>query len=107
MRWFASHGWVVIAPDHTGNTFSDHRDPLPSSHFIARPRDIGALLDALDSLPADDPLSGVVDTGRVVLSGHSFGAYTTWSAAGAAFDMDRIREACQGGGGALPAAARP
>jgi predicted dienelactone hydrolase len=83
MRHHASHGWVVVAPDHTGNTLMDHRDPLPTSIYVARPSDITVSLDELD---ADAALGGRADTSRVVLSGHSFGAYTTWSALGATFE---------------------
>lgn len=95
MQYFASHGWVAIAPDHTGNTLTDHVDPLPTAHYLQKPADISAALDALDALPADDPLAAA-DTSRVVMSGHSFGCYSTWAAAGASYDLDAVTEACPG-----------
>jgi len=94
MRHFATHGWVVVAPDHTDNTLLNAADPLPTAHYFQRPLDIGAALDALDDLPSDDPLTGKIDLGRVVLSGHSFGTYTAWACAGAAYDIDSIQAAC-------------
>ena len=97
MRHFASHGWVGVAPDHTHNTLTDHTDPLPTAHYFQRPLDITAVLDALEGLPEDDPLAGKVDTSRVVLSGHSFGAFTTWVSLGAAFDLDHIQARCETG----------
>ena len=36
-RYFASHGWVTVAPGHTQNTIIDHVDPLPVAHFLHRP----------------------------------------------------------------------
>ena len=91
MRHFATHGWIAVAVDHTGNTLMDHRDPMPTEVYVARPRDISAALDTLEQLPADDPLAGAADTSRVLLSGHSFGNYTTWAAAGATYDNAQAR----------------
>lgn len=96
MRHLASHGWVVVAPDHTNNTLTDHRDPLPTAHYVHRPQDISGVLDHL-AASADTLLAGTPDVSRVVLSGHSFGAYTTWSAGGAAYDPDAVAERCGGG----------
>ena len=103
-RYFASHGWVVVAPDHTGNTLLDHSDPLVTSHYLDKPQDISRVLDELDALPASDPLAGLADTSAVVLSGHSFGSYPTWALLGATYDPAAIDTACTGGGG-LPTGA--
>ena len=95
-RHFASHGWVVLAPDHTLNTFLDKVRPPDWIHY-ARGLDIAATLDAADALEASDPLAGKLDLSRVVMSGHSFGAFTTWSVAGAAFDVAALRSRCERG----------
>ena len=85
MRHFASHGWVVIAPNHINNTIGDHSSPLPINHFIHRPMDITQSLDLLENRTVE--LGGEINTEQVVLSGHSFGAsYSTWSSAGASYD---------------------
>ena len=94
MRHFASHGWVVAAPDHSGNTLVDNIDPRPPWMYTARPADISASLDFLDALPENDPLKGLLATDTVVMSGHSFGGYTTFVSAGAAFDQAKVQDLC-------------
>lgn len=97
MRHFASHGWVAVAPDHTDNTLSMNIEPRPTRHFFERPLDIRASLDAVENLPAGDPLAGFCDTEHVAMTGHSFGTYTTWVSGGAAFDLAAIQAACDAG----------
>ena len=85
MRHFASHGWVVIAPNHINNTIVDHQSPLPVNHFIHRPMDITQSLNLLEN--GQITLAGNINTNKVVLSGHSFGAsYSAWSSAGASYE---------------------
>ena len=98
MRHFASHGWVALAPDHTDNTLADAVEPRPTRHFYERPLDIRQSLDTLDGLAPPDPLAGATDTSRVIMTGHSFGTYTAWASAGAAFDTAAIDDACANGG---------
>jgi len=97
MKHFASHGWVAVGVDHTGNTIADHVDPLATSHYVSKPKDVSALLDALAALPDGDPLSKA-DVSKVVLGGHSFGTYTTWALAGATTDAAALTESCKPGG---------
>ncbi len=97
-----SHGWVVAAPDHVGNTFAagfpDFSEPSPTAHYIARPQDASA---ALDLVIDGAMLAGPVDLDRVGLSGHSRGAYTVWAAAGGTFDAEAIAAGCAGETGAF------
>lgn len=97
MRYFATHGWVVVAPDHEDNTLLGNVDPLPTRHYYERPLDIRAALDALAQLPEDDPLHGSANLAAVAMSGHSFGVYTTWAVGGAAFDPQAIELGCADG----------
>lgn len=92
MRFFASHGWVAIAPDHTDNTLLRTVEPRPTAHYIHRPLDITATLNAL----RDSGLAVLneSDTESVLMSGHSFGAYTSWSSAGALYSEEALVEAC-------------
>jgi predicted dienelactone hydrolase len=94
---FASHGWIVAAPAHVGNTIDIANGPVPVTNLYERPLDISATIDAIAALPVGDPLSGRVVTDRVVLSGHSRGTFTVWAALGADFDEAHIRSVCESG----------
>ncbi len=95
MCHFASHGWLAVAPAHKGNLINDTPATLPLDIYIQRPHDIRAALDFIDSLPADDELSGKADMTHVAMSGHSFGSYTAWAIAGAPLDMANFETRCQ------------
>ncbi len=86
MTHLASHGWLVVAPDHTGNTTFDGADRT-TAIYLQRPRDISAALDHLEALPASDPIAALVG-GPIVAAGHSFGGYTIHALAGATYDVD-------------------
>jgi predicted dienelactone hydrolase len=94
-RNYASHGWVVIAPDHINNTLSTHQDPRPLDLFLDRSGDVSAALDSLEDDGA--ALPSPADTSRVVAAGHSFGCHTLWSSMGALFDVDAIQARCDAG----------
>ena len=87
----ASHGYVVLAPDHYGNTLSDiivDGDLTDTALFESlgdRPLDLDFLVDYLETLDVDDPLAGSYDLARLGVSGHSFGALTSvrWMGMGA------------------------
>jgi len=84
----ASHGYVVASPDHQGDTLIElleEGDVVISTTvdaFLDRPLDVSFLLDHFEDLPADDPLTGQIDMERVGVTGHSFGALTTFRTAG-------------------------
>ena len=92
--YMASHGWVTVAPDHTGNTLIDNIEPKPTATYIHRPLDMTVVLDALE---ADEILGDVADTSRVFFSGHSYGSYTTWISGGATLDVEAIHARCDAG----------
>lgn len=97
MRYFASHGWVAIAPDHTGNLLPDNNTKTGVSMHFLRPMDISASLDALEALATGDPLAGKCRTEKVIMSGHSRGTVTTWATGGATLDTDWIQTECDSG----------
>ena len=88
----ASHGFVVTAPDHTGNTFFEmlelDEQQRKAVHFAARktrPRDLGAAIDvALAGAPGIDP-------GRIYALGHSYGGWTAFKMPAA---DERVRAVC-------------
>jgi predicted dienelactone hydrolase len=94
MEHLASHGFVVAAPDHTGNTAldgSDRETPI----YWQRPGDLSAVLDHAAALPAAHPLAGHLgDLAGAI--GHSFGGYTVFAWGGAAFDPSLL-DACLAG----------
>lgn len=56
--------------------------------FVDRPRDTSAVIDALPALASQFPaLAGRLDLARVVVAGHSFGAFTARAVAGARLDL--------------------
>ncbi|MFT5679749.1 MAG: putative dienelactone hydrolase [Myxococcota bacterium] len=91
-RHFASHGWVVAAPDHVGNTLTDYSDiPLPI--YYRRPLNDRAAVDAVE---AQADLSGA-DTARMVLAGYSFGGYDTWATIGGTLSRAEFEAQCKSG----------
>ncbi|MFN2375873.1 MAG: alpha/beta hydrolase family protein [Candidatus Binatia bacterium] len=88
---FASHGYVVAAMDHTGNTVIDMAqvtlqvlmgEPMPDIEtmmddvIVARPLDAIFVLDRL--LAGDLGIAASsLDAERVGMAGHSFGGWTT------------------------------
>jgi len=81
----ASHGFVVISPNHTGNTFADGADRKTEIYY-QRAHDLRA---ALDAAAARFSLSD-----RVLVAGHSFGGYTAIGLAGARYDLAALDAAC-------------
>jgi dienelactone hydrolase len=84
----ASHGYVVAAVDHTGNTVFDvlHTvmqlaagGPRPDSDAILRefvelrPADVSFMLDQVLA----GEFEAVIDAARIGMAGHSFGGWTT------------------------------
>lgn len=79
----ASHGIIVLAPDHTGGTLFDKLAgtdaPLDTAFLEIRKDDLRFTLDrALDASATELPESvrGKLDPARVGVFGHSFGAVT-------------------------------
>ncbi|MGH7804618.1 MAG: alpha/beta hydrolase family protein [Candidatus Binatia bacterium] len=86
----ASHGYVVAAVDHTGNTIIDMMQLILGGNtggaaearesmrgmIAARPADASFVIDRLvdGGIPE---LAGRVDAERIGISGHSFGGWTT------------------------------
>ncbi len=86
-EYLASHGYIVVAPDHTKNAFVSAFpegpvifNPLATPWSYAhRMKDISFLIDVFTDLNAADPegfWTGRVDLTRVGAIGHSFGGTT-------------------------------
>lgn len=91
MEHLASHGWVVVAPDHTGNTTFDGPDRTTGIYW-QRPLDLTAVIDhALTGAIAP------IDADRIVVLGHSFGGYTAHAIGGAEWALDTLLPGCADG----------
>ena len=98
-RHWASAGYVSVHVQHIGSDDSVWRDvPLVDRmramgaaardprNIMNRPKDISLAIDeVLKMNGADGPLKGRLDTGRIGVAGHSFGAFTTLAVAGEVF----------------------
>ncbi|MFP6597216.1 MAG: alpha/beta fold hydrolase, partial [Candidatus Hydrogenedentota bacterium] len=83
----ASHGYVVVAPDHTGNaaaTVVDNKLVLHDSSAreqaaIDRPLDVRFLIDMIGkwNKGADSRFNGRLDMEKIAVGGHSFGGMTS------------------------------
>lgn len=99
-EYLASHGFVVAAPDHVGNTFHavvDDSRALPTVEIARlRPGDVGVALDALlaRSFDSSDPLASIADETRAGVAGHSFGGFTALRVAGAVMDVEALLAHC-------------
>ena len=95
-EFFASHGWLVAAPDHVDNTAFDMVDDWPRI-AVRRPLDIADTFDWLiaESDDSGSRLAGCVDpSAGYAVMGHSFGGFTTFAVAGASLDMEAIDADC-------------
>lgn len=86
----ASHGFVVVAPDHPNNTLFDLDEELASQVALRRPGDVSAALDeALATWP-----ELVDESSPVGMVGHSFGAWTSLVVGGGVLDLDNAQAHC-------------
>ncbi|MHA1647043.1 MAG: alpha/beta hydrolase family protein [Promethearchaeota archaeon] len=85
----ASHGYIVAAPDHLGNTFLDllnykslvqkgtppNIEELSKQIFINRPSDIKFIIDCMTSAKVEIPLK-MIDVNSIGVAGYSYGGWT-------------------------------
>jgi predicted dienelactone hydrolase len=92
MEALASHGFVVVAPNHTGDTTFDESATFEES-AVDRPLDISFLIDVMIDRTFDfgDPFFLRINPAAIGVAGHSFGGYTALAMA-----------AGYGGGGVAP-----
>lgn len=82
----ASHGYVVIACDHTGNSAATvvggkiilHDSKSREQHAADRPKDVSYLIDCMTRFHRgeDSRFAGRIRLDQIAVGGHSFGGYT-------------------------------
>ena len=98
-EFLAAAGFSVRMPDHPGSDFNQQkamlagdRPPPGPEELRLRPRDISALLDAVE---AGQVLSGrSINTESVAVIGHSWGATTSLQLAGGAPVESKLKSRC-------------
>jgi predicted dienelactone hydrolase len=90
----ASRGYIVIAPDHPGDTLADWLlgaavdDATNEQHRVG---DVRFVLDTALGVRAGLDLAAAIDTERIAVAGHSYGAFTALALAGAEPADTRVR----------------
>jgi dienelactone hydrolase len=83
----ASHGYIVVSPDHTGNSAATvvngklvlHNAQAREQSAIDRPLDVSYIIDTMTkwNAGADSRFTGKIDLDKIGAGGHSFGGYTS------------------------------
>ena len=91
-EYLTSHGYLVLAPDHVGNTFLDNDEARKPELIVRRPHDLS---DSFDWLLSQEEYQSCVDpeAGFAVI-GHSFGGYTALSISGGYIDTEETAGFC-------------
>lgn len=83
----ATHGFVVLAPEHDEADW--FTDVVPAT--LTRPAQVSATID----FAAEGPLASFIDPQQVAVVGHSYGGYTALATAGARFDVEALAARCE------------
>lgn len=96
----ASHGYIVVAPDHTRNACATSFDGkvIPYDNegrpqaALDRPKDVSFLIDQIGQLGADakSRFFGKVDLENIGVAGHSFGGFTAMAVQAVDHRVDAI-----------------
>ncbi len=99
--WYAGHadtaaaladaGFIVAAPSHTGNTWSDMSSP-PAKWVLDRPRHISAVIDHMRST---HKFASLIDESRIGVYGFSAGGYTAVGLIGGVPDFSAATLHCE------------
>jgi predicted dienelactone hydrolase len=76
MEQLASQGFVIVSPEHTGNTNSDRSDPNPAANRVP---DVSFIIDSLLALndSQGDRFFETIDANKIGVLGHSGGGFTS------------------------------
>ncbi len=83
IEFWSSHGYVCIQANHSDSRAFGFDPASAFGDWESRPKDITFILDSFDALVAAAPeLTGKMDSTRVGVGGHSYGAHTAQLLAG-------------------------
>ncbi len=89
----ASHGFVVISPDHQ-ESLNPETDLWQAT--VTRPQDILTVFAYIDEqVETGGVFDGLIDQDRAAVIGHSYGGYTAQAAAGARLNPDGFKALCE------------
>lgn len=103
-RHLASHGFVVLIPEHVGSdlrfrlNYTEGRlhVGMNPTEYISRSQEISYLIDQLEMRASTSPTWATqVDLERIGVVGHSLGAATAYSLAGADINSDNLATSCR------------
>ncbi len=96
MEQLASHGFVLVAPDHPGDTFLDATPDDLWRIVLERPGDVISSVDEVLALASSgDPLlADMIDGDNYVIMGHSLGSITALALGGGTLDFETFVEFC-------------
>ncbi|MFH1464590.1 MAG: hypothetical protein ABIO70_09390 [Pseudomonadota bacterium] len=94
-EWLASHGYVVVAPDHPDNTLLDLDPDATWRVMLERPDDLRSSVDEVyTEADRDGLLAGLTEEGDYGVLGHSFGAVTALIVGGGEPDWEGVVRYC-------------
>jgi predicted dienelactone hydrolase len=90
MHHLTSHGFVVVAPDHKGNSVLDYGEDQVPMIKVWRAQDDKIAISSLEKMDWFDQ----VNSTEVILSGHSFGGWDNWLLGGGILDPNALDLFC-------------
>lgn len=100
-EYIASHGYIVAAPNHQGNTLYDFSasDETVAKTAEARPKDMLFVYKEVMKLSQTqgDMFYGLADPSKTAATGHSFGGWTAIMMAGGEVDVAYGQQQCAQG----------
>jgi len=87
----ADAGYIVAAPTHTGNTWSDMSSPI-EKWSVDRPRHISRVID---HLLVDDEFESSIDKDKIGVYGFSAGGFTVMNLIGGTPDLEHAMKVCE------------
>jgi len=95
-EYLVSHGFVVVAPDHTGNVGLGQSEPVDLYMTLTRELDLRFAIDEFTArfAVAEGEFAGLGDAGRLAIAGHSWGGHTVMALAGLVYNFESVKEKC-------------